>query len=94
MTYEKYPITLPPETIEPTEEAIRLRSYQIWEREGRPEGCAQEHWAYAKAELEAEMQEASLAGLTTDIVLPRLHVSTPPVRSISEKVASDIDAGK
>lgn len=94
MTYEKHPTVLPPETIEPTEEAIRLRSYQIWEREGRPEGCSQEHWAYAKAELEAEMQEASLAGITADIVLPRLHVSTPPVRSVSEKVDTDFNGAK
>lgn len=89
MTYEKHPVIAPPETIEPTEEAIRLRSYQIWEREGRPEGCAQLHWTRAKTELEAEMQEASLSGVAIDIVLPRLHVSTPPVRSQSEKIDPD-----
>jgi cytoskeletal protein CcmA (bactofilin family) len=42
--------------IEPSDEAIRLRSQQIWEREGCPEGCSQEHWNRAKAELEAEQE--------------------------------------
>jgi len=37
-----------------SEEAIRERSYIIWERQGRPEGKAVEHWLQAKAELEAE----------------------------------------
>jgi cytoskeletal protein CcmA (bactofilin family) len=41
---------------EPSEEAIGLRSRQIWEREGRPDGCAHEHWLRAKNELEAEQE--------------------------------------
>lgn len=72
--------------IVPSEEAIRMRSYQIWEREGRPVGCAQEHWVRAKAELEAEMQAASMAGTAADIVLPRLHVSAPPVKSVAARL--------
>jgi len=42
--------------VEPSEEAIRLRSKLIWEREGCPEGLAQAHWDRAKAELEAEKE--------------------------------------
>lgn len=75
--------------IEPTEDAIRLRSYQIWEREGRPDGQAAEHWARAKAELEAELQEASIAGISADLVLPRLAVSAPPLKSVSGRVEED-----
>lgn len=85
MSYENNPSSLTTERFDPAEEAIRLRSYQIWEREGRPQGCSQEHWARAKAELEAEMQQASIAGVTADIVLPRLNISTPPVRTIADK---------
>jgi hypothetical protein len=36
-----------------SEEAVRRRSYEIWLREGRPEGKAVEHWLRAKRELEA-----------------------------------------
>jgi len=46
----------PSDPIEPSDEAIRLRSQLIWEREGCPEGLAQEHWQRAKAELEAEQE--------------------------------------
>lgn len=42
--------------LEPSEEAIRLRSQQIWERDGYPEGYAWDHWIHAKAELEAEQE--------------------------------------
>lgn len=82
-----------PNVMVPSEEAIRIRSYQIWEREGRPDGCAQEHWARAKAELEAEMKAASMAGTAADIVLPRLHVSTPPIKSISGRLNETVTAG-
>ncbi|NJO55234.1 MAG: DUF2934 domain-containing protein [Rhodospirillales bacterium] len=33
------------------------RAHAIWEREGRPEGQAEEHWQRAVAELQAEEAE-------------------------------------
>ncbi|TSD84050.1 DUF2934 domain-containing protein [Mycobacterium sp. KBS0706] len=33
------------------DEEIRRHAYEIWEREGRPEGRAEEHWRRAEAEL-------------------------------------------
>jgi hypothetical protein len=38
------------------EERIRERAYEIWERVGRPEGKAVEHWLQAEAEISAEEQ--------------------------------------
>jgi hypothetical protein len=32
------------------EQAIRERAYLIWEREGRPDGRAEDHWRYATIE--------------------------------------------
>lgn len=32
---------------------IRRRAYEIWEAQGRPEGCAVEHWLQAQAEVQA-----------------------------------------
>jgi hypothetical protein len=44
----------------PTQTEIRERSYQIWEKEGRPDGMAWDHWLRAEAELQGkEAQEAS-----------------------------------
>jgi hypothetical protein len=39
---------------QPTENQIADRSYFIWEKEGRPEGKALDHWLRARTELEAE----------------------------------------
>ena len=41
------------------EHRIRERAYEIWEREGRPEGKALDHWAQAIAEIGVEEREAS-----------------------------------
>ena len=31
-----------------TEQSVREAAYFLWEREGRPEGCALEHWTAAE----------------------------------------------
>lgn len=36
------------------ESRIRARAHQIWEREGRPEGRAQDHWELASEEIAIE----------------------------------------
>jgi hypothetical protein len=36
------------------DDKVRARAYAIWEREGRPEGGAERHWAQAAEELKAE----------------------------------------
>ena len=33
------------------DERIRRRAYELWEREGRPEGHALDHWRRAEAEV-------------------------------------------
>lgn len=38
---------------EPDDDRIRLRAYEIWEEEGRPDGRADEHWRMAKWQLES-----------------------------------------
>lgn len=39
---------------EDLESRIRRRAYQIWEREGRPEGREADHWTLAKEEIAIE----------------------------------------
>ena len=39
------------------EERIRRRAYDIWERDGRPEGRASEHWYRAAGELDRPAEE-------------------------------------
>lgn len=38
----------------PRQAAVRERAYQIWEREGRPEGGHERHWMQAERELRDE----------------------------------------
>ena len=42
-----------------SENEISMRSYLIWEAEGRPTGRDVEHWLRAEAELGKEMREAN-----------------------------------
>jgi hypothetical protein len=41
------------------EQRIRERAYDIWERDGRADGRAEEHWHAAKLELTGTRQSAS-----------------------------------
>lgn len=46
-------------SLPPTADAISRRAYEIWEREGRPDGCDSQHWLQAEKELKAEGPAAS-----------------------------------
>ena len=39
-------------------EKIRARARRMWEQEGRPEGRAEEHWARARRQVDAEREDA------------------------------------
>ena len=47
---------------------IRERAYQIWEREGRQHGRAEDHWSQAEREL-AEGQDAAPPAVNGGTVL-------------------------
>jgi len=36
------------------DDRIRLRSYDIWQREGRPDGRHEQHWIVATREIDEE----------------------------------------
>jgi hypothetical protein len=40
---------------------VEIRAYEIWDREGRPDGKALEHWHQAVAEIAREEAEAEAA---------------------------------
>ena len=45
----------------PTKQQVQLRSYQIWEQEGRPHGRDHEHWFRAERELAVAERPAKSA---------------------------------
>ena len=53
---------------------VRERAYQIWEREGRQDGRAEEHWSQAEQELAAPRESAA-----SDIVVPQAAAAAPSV---------------
>ena len=65
------------------EEAIRQRSQAIWEREGRPEGCALDHWVRAREELAAEMAHLAAARRPEADDAAPLLLSTPAADAAS-----------
>jgi hypothetical protein len=86
-----------------SEEAIRQRSYEIWQRERRPEGKALEHWLQAKAELEGAAQQPAKAKFRTfeyhtilyrfeewqRTVLPKPRISAPPQILMAKRISRD-----
>lgn len=70
------------------EHEIRVRSYLLWEAEGRPDGRELEFWFRAEAELEKEARCAAAPWKVPEhFVLPRLRISTPPRHVTSMRVA-------
>lgn len=66
-------------------ERIQDRAYALWEREGRPEGWAEEHWRQARSDVEAE--DAG-SGLESPDTLPDPAPSAPPSQAPLQKPAS------
>lgn len=57
----------------PDLERIRVRAYQIWEEQGRPEGRDHEHWQQAERQLQVEFRIGFPDGLdmnTGDLAKP------------------------
>jgi hypothetical protein len=40
------------------EERIRVRAYELWEKDGKPEERADEYWERARAQIEGEESES------------------------------------
>jgi hypothetical protein len=40
------------------EEKIRVRAYELWEKDGSPEGRADEYWEQARAQIDEEEPDA------------------------------------
>jgi hypothetical protein len=61
------------------EERIREQAYRIWEEEGRPEGCEEEHWRRAEIEVEASRNRTLSPRGTPDIPEAAAPGAPPPL---------------
>jgi hypothetical protein len=70
-----------------SEQMIRVRSYLLWELEGRPAGRSEEYWFRAKIEIEEEMEREwraiGLEAETVPFVPSRPAISQRPVRNVA-----------
>jgi len=67
-----------------SEQLIRIRSYLLWERDGRPQGRAEEYWFRAKDEIDADIERQwraiGLEAETEHYVPSRPAITPRPVR--------------
>ena len=69
-------------TVTATAQEVQFRSYLIWENEGRPQGCDQEHWFRAEAELAGER---AAAAATPKAAAPRKRKTTAKKKPAAKK---------
>ena len=62
------------------ENQIAVRSYFIWEKEGKPEGKALEHWLRAQGDLETELASQTKSGKPK-----RTRATTPKKSKVAAK---------
>lgn len=62
-------------------DAVSRRAYEIWEREGRPEGCDLRHWLQAEQELGAEPSENRNATASSARTENHANRASPPTQN-------------
>src|SRR5689334_12042665 len=72
------------------EQRIRMRAYEIWEREDRPDGRAQDHWR--KAELEVERALKSLELPAAEEPEQAAKTASKRARPSAKAAQTDVDA--
>jgi hypothetical protein len=70
-------------------EAISRRAYEIWEREGRPEGADLRHWLQAEQELgvhrsDSDARKQSSGAARTESSAPRSTTPAADTRSLQQ----------
>lgn len=73
-------------------DAVSRRAYEIWENEGRPEGCELRHWLQAEQELGASSTPgASPASRASETAR---HTDTRPLQGTRAAGAAAREPGK
>lgn len=53
------------------EKKLRVRAYELWEKDGSLEGCADEYWEQARAQIDEEESAPDGNGTDPKSRLPR-----------------------
>jgi DUF2934 family protein len=68
------------------EEKVRERAHAIWEREGRPQNAAEQHWSRAEEELRAEEEAEKLAASVRETVPEAEQVSGVDENPVTRRI--------
>ena len=72
------------------EQRIRTRAYEIWEREGRHDGRAEDHWR--RAELEVEQEPKALDTQTAEAAVHQVKTAGKRASSSAKATQTEVDA--
>lgn len=72
------------------EERVRQRAYELWEQQGKPEGCEAEHWEQACREIEAE---GGGPPTEADMASSGLGPAADALREVAGSPVQDADMG-
>lgn len=70
-------------------DAVSRRAYELWESEGRPDGCDQRHWLQAEQELAGNTKN-NLAGSTAQV--PARNSDVTPLQGTRAAAAAGASA--
>jgi hypothetical protein len=76
-------------------ERIRQRAYELWQKEGQPEGKQQEHWDQAVREIAGNPDQSGAqldSGADGETVPGNLTEAADALRSVSTGTAEGTDA--
>ena len=68
------------------EQDVRIRSYLLWEAEGRPLGRDMEFWFRAEAQVAAESRAPASWKRPRLFVVPSAVVSSPPRKLVANRI--------
>lgn len=74
------------------EERIRRRAYEIWEREGRPDGRDADHWRQAREEVLSDMPATQRT--ETEARVPETPPAEVPTGDDPTQPAGNVGAGR
>ena len=72
------------------EQRIRTRAYEIWEREGRHDGWAEDHWR--RAELEVEQEPKALDTQTVEAAVHQVKTAGKRASPSAKAPQTEVDA--
>ena len=79
-----------------SDEAVRQRSYEIWQQAGCPDGLSDQHWFQAKTELEGQFRAERFTAIESTYrrTVSALPVISYPPRKVVSQPLRELDRSR